>query len=113
MKIRAIVLAAALGSALVPMAASATDNKPDSGAENAMERAGDRTADAALTTRIKARLVAEDNLSALDINVDTSNGVVTLSGDVDNEAQVDLAEKVVEDIDGVKSVHNKLQVKES
>ena len=109
MKTSALILAAALSAALVPAASFAGDAKAKT--ESAANKTGGAVSDAALTTKIKAKLVAEDNLSALDINVDSSGGVVTLSGMVDNEAQVDLAEKVVQDLDGVKAVHNKLEVK--
>jgi hyperosmotically inducible periplasmic protein len=53
------------------------------------------------------------SLSALDINVDSHQGVVTLSGTVDNAAQVELAERVVKDLDGVKGIDNRLDAKGS
>jgi hyperosmotically inducible protein len=112
MNVKTLLIAAALGAtALAPLASMAETLKAKT--ESTADGAGGKLSDAALTTRIKAKLVAEDNLSALDIHVDSTSGVVTLSGDVDNEAQVDLAERVVEGIDGVKAVHNRLDVKQA
>lgn len=99
------LIAAMLGAA-APLAATAGDGK-DMADKSAMERTGDYISDAALTTKINAALVAEGELSALDIEVDSNEGVVTLSGTVDSEAQVDLAERVVEDLDGVKGINNR------
>lgn len=101
------LIAAMLGAA-APLAVSAGDNK-DMSDKSTMERAGDYVSDAALTTKINAALVAQKELSALDISVDSNQGVVTLSGTVDSDAQIELAEKVVEDLDGVKAVDNKLE----
>src|SRR5207302_5909068 len=42
----------------------------------------DATADARVTAAIKAKLVADSELSALSISVNTTDGVVTLSGTV-------------------------------
>ncbi len=111
LKLKPYLIAAMLGAA-APLAVSAGDGK-DMNDKSVMERAGDTISDAALTTKVKTALVAEGELSALDINVDSEQGVVTLSGTVDSEAQVDLAEKVVEDLDGVKGVDNELAAKGS
>jgi hyperosmotically inducible protein len=105
-----LLLAAMLGAA--PLAVVAGEGK-DMSDKSTMERAGDTISDAALTTKVKTVLVAEGELSALDINVDSEQGVVTLRGTVDSEAQIELAEKVVEDLDGVKAVDNELAAKGS
>jgi osmotically-inducible protein OsmY len=67
--------------------------------------------DAALTTKIKAALLAEKNLKSLDIGVESTNGVVTLSGTVPSSAQIDQAVDVAKHVKGVKDVHNDLHVK--
>ena len=46
------------------------------------------------------------------INVDTANGVVTLSGAVDSPSKVDRATQVAQAVQGVKSVDNRLTVKQ-
>lgn len=111
LNLKNVLLAATIGAAAVPMAALAGDYEHKD--KNAMEKTGDYISDAALTTKINAALMAQGDLSAMDIDVDSKEGVVTLSGRVETDAQVELAEKVVEDLDGVKSVNNKLESKES
>jgi len=75
------------------------------------ERAGDKIDDAAITTKVKTALIAEPGLKALQINVDTANGVVTLTGAVDSSQNLDRATQVAQSVDGVKSVDNRLNVK--
>jgi len=71
----------------------------------------DATADARVTAAIKAKYVKDPDLSAWDIHVSTTDGVVTLSGTV---ATPDLIGKAMEealDIDGAQQVISTLQVK--
>jgi osmotically-inducible protein OsmY len=67
--------------------------------------------DAALTTKIKAALLEEKNLKSLDIGVESTNGVVTLSGTVPSSAQIEQAVDVTKHVKGVKDVHNDLHLK--
>jgi osmotically-inducible protein OsmY len=69
--------------------------------------------DVALTTKIKADLVASDNVDALDVNVDVKNGRVTLSGYASNSAERARAVRVARGVDGVKSVNNRIEVKKN
>jgi hyperosmotically inducible protein len=57
-------------------------------------------------------LIGEPGLKALQINVDTANGVVTLSGTVDSPTSVDRVTRVVMAVQGVKLVDNRLTVKQ-
>src|SRR5258706_13339053 len=66
--------------------------------------------DAWITPDAKPRLLATADVPALDINVDTNGGVVTLFGTVPSEASKKLAAAEVKKIDGVKTVDNQLQV---
>lgn len=67
--------------------------------------------DAAITTAVKARLAADVSLDAFrNIEVDTTDGVVTLSGQVTNEEERKAAEELARDIQGVTKVNNQLQV---
>lgn len=74
--------------------------------------AGDRIDDATITAKVKTALVAEPGLKALQINVDTADGVVTLSGAVDSPGNLDRATQVAQAVQGVKSVDNRLTVKQ-
>lgn len=68
------------------------------------------TADGVVTAKTKLALIADDNAPAFDIDVDTVNGVVTLSGKVNTAQAKSAAERVAKGIDGAKSVNNQLQV---
>ena len=66
--------------------------------------------DAAITTAMKAKLVADDNLKALDINVDTVGGVVTLTGMATSASAKNHATDIAGTVEGVSSVNNNLTV---
>jgi hyperosmotically inducible protein len=68
------------------------------------------TQDMWITTDTKARLLADSNTPALDINVDTWNGVVTLFGSVPSKGARAAAEADARKVSGVKRVVNELQV---
>lgn len=74
-------------------------------------KVGDYLDDATITTVIKGKFVNTKGLDAFDIRVKTNDGVVELSGQVDTQAQVTLAEEVAKQVDGVKKVENKISVK--
>ncbi|MDU2938231.1 molecular chaperone OsmY [Superficieibacter sp. 1612_C1] len=67
--------------------------------------------DTATTSEIKAKLLADDIVPARKVKVETTDGVVQLSGTVDSQAQIDRAESVAKAVDGVKSVKNDLKAK--
>jgi hyperosmotically inducible protein len=67
--------------------------------------------DSMITTKVKAAIVAERTLSALDIKVKTNDGVVTLSGTIDAHDKADRAKQLAQTVDGVKAVNNELVVK--
>ena len=75
------------------------------------EKAGEAFDDAAITTKVKAAILAEEGLKVLQINVDTMKGVVTLSGSVDTQKNSDKAKEIAGAVAGVKEVENKLVVK--
>ncbi|EJZ2267448.1 molecular chaperone OsmY [Escherichia albertii] len=67
--------------------------------------------DTAITSEIKAKLLADDTVPSRHVNVETTDGVVLLSGTVDSQAQSDRAESIAKAVDGVKSVKNDLKTK--
>ena len=71
---------------------------------------GTITDDASITTRINARFVKDDVVSAWDINVDTYNGVVTLYGSVSNAGARARAGSLAAGVPGVRRVENKITV---
>jgi hyperosmotically inducible protein len=64
--------------------------------------------DAWITTKVKAMLVKESGLAGLKVDVDTKDGVVTLSGQAASAQQIDEAVRIAGGIKGVKSVRNEL-----
>lgn len=65
-------------------------------------------ADTEITARVKASIFAEPGLRSLQISVDTTQGVVTLSGAVDSAENSERASALARAVAGVKSVENKL-----
>lgn len=80
-----------------------TGNEPGSMSQN--------IADAAITASVKSQLIGSDVL-ARNIDVDTHNGRVTLSGVVQSDAHSELAQSIAEDTDDVAEVENNLTVDE-
>ena len=60
--------------------------------------------DAGITTNVKTKLAADDTVKAYEINVDTANGVVTLTGTVENPAAKEQAIVIARQTDGVRDV---------
>jgi len=74
------------------------------------ETIGEKIDDASITAQVKSSLLSHRSTSALKTKVSTADGVVTLSGIAKNDAEKSLVTKLVTDIDGVKSVINKMTV---
>ena len=68
------------------------------------------TSDSWITAKLKLALLADGRVSGFATDVDTKDGVVTLSGKVDEQANKAAAEEVAKGISGVKSVNNQIQV---
>ncbi len=66
--------------------------------------------DASITAQVRMSLWTHRSTSALKTSVVTRDGNVTLSGMATNTAEIDLATKLVNDINGVKSVVNGMSV---
>ena len=69
--------------------------------------------DAGITTAVKTKLVADSEVKASQINVDTSQKVVTLTGTVDTQAAKTRAEQIARETKGVLSVVDNLTVSEA
>lgn len=66
--------------------------------------------DAAITTALKVKFVADADLKALDISVDTVGGVVTLTGMAPSATAKNRATEIARTVDGVSNVNNNLTV---
>jgi hyperosmotically inducible periplasmic protein len=71
-----------------------------------------QTTDAGITGLIKTKLAADDRVRASEINVDTTDGVVTLTGNVDSQEAKDQALKLAKETSGVKDVKDMISVRE-
>ena len=72
---------------------------------------GGYVSDSALTAKVKTALVRERGLKSMDVNVETYNGRVLLSGWVDNEEQRKIALNVARHVDGVVEVRDGMNLK--
>ncbi|HEX4234803.1 MAG TPA: BON domain-containing protein [Caldimonas sp.] len=88
-----------------------TMEKAASATEQAMGKAGDAIGDAAITGKVKTALIADPDVKALKIDVDTKDHVVSLNGTADTQARADKAVTIAQGVEGVKSVQNNLTVK--
>ncbi|MBP6798504.1 MAG: BON domain-containing protein [Luteimonas sp.] len=85
--------------------ALAAQGHQDGGRDKITERESAQPVDDTwITTKVKADLLATEDVSGLALNVETVNGVVSLSGEVDSRAEADRAVKVASGIEGVKRV---------
>jgi osmotically-inducible protein OsmY len=80
-------------------------------ASNVVDRTSRSAADSTITSKVKAGLLADNDLKGMDINVDTEKGVVMLSGFVESKAEADKAVRLAKDVEGVTKVKNSLKVK--
>ena len=85
------------------------------GAGDAARQAGnavlEKMDDAAITAQVSAGLAKDPTLSALKIDVDTRDGVVTLNGPAPTQEAKDRATAIAQGVKGVSSVMNQLSVK--
>jgi osmotically-inducible protein OsmY len=80
--------------------------------EESMERSSFRqnVMNATLTARVKTELLLNSNTSGLAINVDSADGIVTLSGEVKSGQERQLAGLIAGNAEGARSVQNRLKV---
>jgi hyperosmotically inducible protein len=80
---------------------------------NKAEETGNYMNDAAITAKIKADILRDPLLKVSQINVITTDRVVTLNGVVDSQQSIDRAMEIARSVKDVKSVENGLAVKGS
>src|SRR5690348_6683082 len=94
-----------IGTILAPVAAHAEDRDADRGNPATFVK------DSAITTKIKSQLAAEHPGSLKHISVDTDrNGVVWMTGTVNDQTEADQAVKIARNTEGVKAVKSNLKV---
>jgi hyperosmotically inducible periplasmic protein len=71
---------------------------------------GERVDDGMITARVKAKIAASSQLNPFDVQVNTVDGEVSLTGRVHSQADKDEAERLARETDGVRAVRNLLEV---
>ena len=94
------------GALLVPVAGYTADTKEPS----KMDAAKEVVDDSMITTKVKAEFAKDKQVSAMNIKVDTDNGVVKLSGNAKSQAEAAKAEDIAKGTEGVTSVTNDIRV---
>ena len=79
--------------------------------DHAAAKTGKVVADSVITTKVKADLFKEPELSATAIHVETEKGIVMLSGFVDTKADADKAVRLAKSVEGVSQVKSAIKVK--
>ncbi|PTU30291.1 BON domain-containing protein [Stenotrophobium rhamnosiphilum] len=100
MNLKTISIAVMLASSAFFVGGCASNGHPHT--------AGEVVDDAAITTKVKAALLAEKDVNSMAIEVKTFNGTVQLSGFVDSQWQIAKAGQVTAAIGGVQNVRNDL-----
>ena len=73
---------------------------------------GEYVSDSVITSKIKAKLATAEDVSAINIKVDTDkNGVVVLSGTAKSKAEADKAHSIAHSVEGVTKVINNIRIK--
>jgi osmotically-inducible protein OsmY len=87
---------------------------PTTGIDDSLKReaseAGNMLGDAGITTAVKTKMLADTTVSGLKIDVDTKDGIVTLSGNVRSAVERDRALELTRETTGVKSVVDKMKI---
>ena len=95
----------------ISASASTMANNAMASASQALGKAEERLDNGTLTAKVKTALFAAADVKAMQIDVDSKDGVVTLNGTQETAAAVDRAAAVARGTDGVASVDNRLTVK--
>lgn len=77
------------------------------------QEVGDATSDATITSAVKMKFAADKTVDALDIDVDTTDGGVTLTGNVRTQTEADRAVSLAKSVEGVKTVTPRLTITSS
>lgn len=74
------------------------------------DQGGHHASDGWLTTEVKMKLLADSDVPALDVNVDTHGGTVSLFGVVPDETARQAAQQDAQQVNGVLKIEDHLQI---
>ena len=80
------------------------------GCANTGQKTGAYVDDSWITTKVKSEIVANQEVSGRNIGVDTSKGIVTLTGTAATRHESNKAAEIARGIAGVKGVDNDIRV---
>lgn len=80
-------------------------------AASGRETSGEYVDDATITSKVKSAIIGDSNLKMFQISAETMQGVVQLSGFVDNRQTEEKAVDIARQVKGVKSVKDDLIVR--
>lgn len=100
------ILSAAVFASLIAIAIPAFE------ACRSQQSVSSQMSDASITTAVKSKMIADGDVRARDIDVDTHEGVVYLIGRVRTSSERMKAEQIARSCDGVRDVVNRLEVSE-
>jgi len=106
-----IVISMTVASALAACDRSDTTaarNDASQSASKAADKVAGGVQDTAVTTKVKAALLADEQVKGTRINVETAQGTVTLTGNAETPAQKQRAEQLAMNVDGVRGVNNNI-----
>jgi len=89
-------------------AAKRAGNELGQKAGEAAKTAQEAMSDGTLTAKIKAKMALDDSVKALDLDIDTVDGVVTLTGKVKTRAERERAVALARETNGVRQVVDRL-----
>lgn len=74
------------------------------------QSAGSQVSDSSITASVKTKMIADGQVKAHNIDVNTEHGVVYLLGRVNSQSEKEQAERLARSVDGVRDVVNHLEV---
>jgi hyperosmotically inducible protein len=86
------------------------EDEMSDGVEDGFDEGASELTDAKIATVIKTRLLLDTDISGFDIDVDVEAGHVTLTGDVDSDAERQLAVEIAKNASDVTDVEDNLRV---
>ena len=103
---KSVLCAAVAGVFLVGLGGCATDRT----ATERNQTVTEKVEDGWITTKIKSDFAVDKTVSAMNIHVNTDNGVVHLTGVAKNTDEANRAIQIARSVKGVKSVRNEMQI---
>jgi osmotically-inducible protein OsmY len=108
-----VLILASLISAGALVGCGMTNENEGGAAERTASNAGRAVDDSVITGKVKAALVADPTTKAHQIEVETFQGRVQLSGFVESTEARSRAVEIAKNVEGVKDVKNSLQLRKT